>query len=368
MKNFVRHLYKFQFIDITSNGYTSLLHDIHNNYMNNHIGPIPKIHTNITLPIVKKTVKNIDIYVENLYDLIQLIDNNPFEPQYEYNIDLEALHRIRGELCLINDMIGLTSLKQSLLDQLFYFLQNLHKGGEGDFKHTVLMGPPGTGKTEVAKIIGIMYSKLGVLSNNVFKKVTRSDLIAGYLGQTAIKTQKLIESCLGGVLFIDEAYSLGDTTQSDIFSKECIDTLCESLSNHKDNLMVIIAGYDDALKQCFFNMNQGLESRFLWRFQMDPYSPKELQEIFIKKVGENGWSIENQPPIHWFETKKENFQHYGRDIEGLFTYSKIAHGRRIYGKSSEKRKCLNLYDMDKGFQAFLKHKEVKKSFLCDMYI
>ena len=373
MKGFIRHLDKFQSVQITPHEYGTLLQDININYHIHQIGPIQPHQIGpikIALPVIQKTMKNIDIQVCNIHDMVELIDSNPFEPQYEYNIDLEALHRIRGELCAIDNMIGLQSLKQSLLDQLLYFLQNLHKGGEGDFKHTVLMGPPGTGKTEIARLIGIMYSKLGVLSNNIFKKVTRSDLVAGYLGQTAIKTQKLIESCLGGVLFIDEAYSLGDPSQSDVFSKECIDTLCESLSNHKENLMVIIAGYEDALKNCFFNMNQGLESRFLWRFQMDPYSPKELQEIFIKKVGENGWAFSTIISVQWFETKKEHFQHFGRDIEGLFTYSKIAHGRRIYGKQDETKKCLNLDDLDKGFKAFLKNKanNKSKSFLCDMYV
>ena len=98
-----------------------------------------------------------------------------------------------------------------------------------------------------------------------FKKVTRSDLIAGYLGQTALKTQEVIKECLGGVLFIDEAYALGNEQKKDSFAKECIDTLCEGLSDHKENLMVIIAGYEKELQSCFFDYNQGLESRFSWR-------------------------------------------------------------------------------------------------------
>ena len=120
------------------------------------------------------------------------------------------------------------------------------------------------------------------MRSNVFKKVTRADLIAGYLGQTAIKTRKVIEECLGGVLFIDEAYALGNNEKSDSFSKECIDTLCEALSDHKDELMIIIAGYEKELKKCFFEYNEGLESRFVWRFSTEEYSPQELRKIFIK--------------------------------------------------------------------------------------
>ena len=116
------------------------------------------------------------------------------------------------------------------------------------------------------KIIGKIFSKLGILSKKYFKKVTRADLIAGYLGQTAIKTRDVINEAKGGVLFIDEAYALGNPEKRDSFAKECIDTLCEGLSDNKDNLMVIIAGYEKELKDCFFSYNQGLDSRFNWRF------------------------------------------------------------------------------------------------------
>jgi hypothetical protein len=107
------------------------------------------------------------------------------------------------------------------------------------------MGPPGTGKTEMAKIVGKMYSKLGLLKKNVFRKVTRSDLVAGYLGQTAIKTRKVIDECLGGVLFIDEAYSLGNAEGRDSFAKEAIDMINQYLSERKKDFMFIVAGYSD---------------------------------------------------------------------------------------------------------------------------
>ena len=106
--------------------------------------------------------------------------------------------------------------------------------------------------------MGKIFSGLGVLKKNKFMKVTRADLIAGYLGQTALKTQDVIKDSLGGVLFIDEAYALGNMEKRDSFAKECIDTLCEGLSDNKDNLMVIIAGYEKELKECFFNYNAGL--------------------------------------------------------------------------------------------------------------
>ena len=106
------------------------------------------------------------------------------------------------------------------------------------------------------------------------------------MGQTAIQTNKIVKECLGGVLFIDEAYALGNPEKRDSFAKECIDTLCEALSDNKDNLMVIIAGYEKELKKCFFAYNQGLDSRFTWRFKTDDYTSEELFLIFKKKVND----------------------------------------------------------------------------------
>ncbi len=264
-------------------------------------------------------------------------------------------------------MIGLSNLKKSIVDQLLYFIQKLHIGNTSDFKHTILSGPPGTGKTEIAKLLGLLYSKIGVLKNNTFQKVTRSDLVAGYLGQTAMKTQKVIEKSIGGVLFIDEAYSLADYSQNDSFSKECIDTICEALSDHKDDLMVIIAGYEEELNETFFKMNRGLESRFIWRFNMDLYTSSELEKILLKNIYESGWSMEDIILDGWFDKKLNTFKNYGRDIDALFTYTKISHGRRIYGKNMDLRKQLLLDDLDKGYEIFMKNKKIKKSVIQDMY-
>jgi SpoVK/Ycf46/Vps4 family AAA+-type ATPase len=374
MKGFVRYLDKHQGVQPSPYEYNCLIQSINHNYTQFHVGPPPPAHVlKYDVPIhVNRTAKYIDVNITTLQDILTLIDNHPIEPLCDYNIDLQSLHNIKGELETLNNMVGLTHLKQAVVDQLLYFIQRLHEGPDGDYKHTVLSGPPGTGKTEVAKLLGTMYSKIGALQNTGFKKVTRADLIAGYLGQTAIKTQKVIEASLGGVLFLDEAYSLSDPGQSDMFSKECVDTLCEALSSHKDNLMVIIAGYEEALRSSFFSMNPGLSSRFLWRFTIDAYSPKELRQIFIKKVADSKWTLENPDAdfsVKWFEQRKDKFIQFGRDMESLFTYTKIAHGRRIYGKSNEYKKRLNKEDLDKGYEAFLSHKDLPKpSPLLNMYL
>jgi DNA replication protein DnaC len=307
--------------------------------------------------------KIINVNIDSIDDLINLINKYPIVDNVKYNIDIKLIHKIKQPLNELNSMIGMKTLKNNVLDQILYFSQDLHKtNNEGDFMHTVIYGPPGTGKTELAKILGKIYSNLGVLSKQTFKKATRSDLIAGYLGQTAIKTNEMITSCLGGVLFIDEAYALGNPEQRDSFAKECIDTLCEALSEHKSKLMVIIAGYENELQDCFFKYNQGLDSRFIWRFKTDEYTAEDLMNIFIKKVKDNGWSIHNKTTINkeWFEEKMPYFKYYGRDMETLFIKSKISHGRRVFCLPIDEKTKLTIEDLDKGYKLFLLNDEVKR--------
>ena len=198
-----------------------------------------------------------------------------------------------------------------------------------------------------------------MLKKNIFKKVTRNDLIAGFLGQTAIKTKQVITDCLGGVLFIDEAYSLASNDQNDSYSKECLDILCEALSEHKDDLMVIIAGYENELNTTFFRANPGLSSRFIWRFSMQPYTIKELIKIFNKMVLDQEWTLDKDFVLteKWFNEKKDNFSSYGRDIEALITYIKIAHGRRIYGNVNAVKKSINMDDLNSGYKQFAANKQ-----------
>jgi hypothetical protein len=375
---------------------------------------------------VREDIKHID-------DLIALCDKYPLSDTKKYNINMTAIHAIREPLCDLSKMIGMETIKRNIVDQILYYLQDLHipetkknnnnnkpdkptpaeleppnkpifnpfastfpgfpavasaefkplaaklppwspSSGtttddfalptKGDFMHTVIYGPPGSGKTEVAKIIGRIFSNLGILNKKIFKKVSRNDLVAGYLGQTAIKTKEMIKASLGGVLFIDEAYSLGNSEKRDSFAKECVDTLCEALSEHKHNWMVIIAGYEKELNDCFFSLNEGLNSRFTWRFKLDPYKPGELQSIYNKQVLEYGWTIAkgeniNETPESWFASRMEYFTTYGRDMETLFTKTKIAHSRRVFCLPQSEKKIITTADLENGFKLFIENPEVK---------
>jgi len=334
---------------------------------------LPKIAAPSPSDSPKKTKRKVDINMEiqHLDDLIKLIDTYPLDEEIEYNINMEALHNIKRYLVRFQNMIGMKNMKKNILDQILYFVQDLHLGGKGisrgDYLHTVIYGPPGTGKTHVAKIIGKIFSKLGILKKETFKKVTRSDLVAGFLGQTAIKTRDVINECLDGVLFIDEAYALGNSEKKDSFSKECIDTLCEALSNYKENLMVIIAGYESELNECFFNYNKGLDSRFTWRFKIDNYDGSDLHKIFLKKISDYGWKTDDSLSEDWFIKNMSYFTFYGRDMEVLFSKTKIAHSRRIFCKSAEIKKVITMKDLEKGFEMFLDNEEVKKRKETDLH-
>lgn len=315
------------------------------------------------IPVPIRETIDISVEINNISDILTLIDTYKNDPAIKYNIDMNALHNIKEPLEELHHMIGMKDLKNNIVDQILYFVQQLHKNknSSGEFLHTVIYGPPGTGKTDVAKIMGKIYSKIGILSKGTFKKVTRSDLVAGYLGQTALKTKDVIKESIGGVLFIDEAYSLGNPEKKDSFAKECIDTLCEALSDNKEDLMVIIAGYEKELKESFFAFNQGLDSRFTWRFKTDEYTAEDLYQIFKKMVKCIGWEIdvESKINVEWFKKNKEYFQFFGRDIETLLAKTKIAHSRRVFCKPESEKKKINLKDLDRGFEIFLKNEDVK---------
>jgi SpoVK/Ycf46/Vps4 family AAA+-type ATPase len=288
-----------------------------------------------------------------IQDLISLANKYPICDDIVYkNVNMEALHRIVPYLKKLDEMIGLKSLKQSLSDQIVYYLQPIEK--INDYKHTVLYGPPGTGKTEVAELIGHIFANIGIFGENPgkFRKVSRSDLVAGYLGQTATKTNDVIKSCFNGVLFIDEAYSLGNVDKKDTYSKECIDTLCEALSAHKDKLMVIIAGYESELNDCFFGYNPGLKSRFAWKFTIDGYSAEDLYHIFMLK-----WNSCQIPFVHspnvmiqWFSKRSKHFESFGRDIDTFVSKIKIAYSRRTFCKKGE---GITMADIEKGYEAMV---------------
>jgi hypothetical protein len=229
-----------------------------------------------------------------------------------------------------------------------------------DMLHTVVYGGPGVGKTRFINILARIYAALGILPTSKVTVAKRSDLIAGYLGQTAIKTRKMIEAAKGGILLIDEAYSLGDVAQKDSFSRECIDTLNQALSEEKADFICIIAGYKADLEDRFFKSNPGLERRFPFRISIGEYTAVHLRDIFVQIVRSRGWDIDaSATPISLFEDNRDHFRFNGGDMETLFTKTKFLHGRRVFGKRAAVKKMLTHEDVAAGIEAFLDNDQVK---------
>ncbi len=156
--------------------------------------------------------------------------------------------------------------------------------------HMVFSGPPGTGKTTIARLLGAIFHALGLLAKGHLSEVDRAELVAGYVGQTAIKTDKVVKQSLGGVLFIDEAYSLAPDNSEQDFGREAIETLLKMMEDHREDLVVIAAGYRERMEK-FLESNPGLRSRFTRFIDFPDYEPEELALIFVRMSEEEGYSL-----------------------------------------------------------------------------
>jgi SpoVK/Ycf46/Vps4 family AAA+-type ATPase len=320
--------------------------------------------------------------IDSIDDLIEMGYQYHCKKRKIYKgIDLKRLFNLIEPLTELKNLVGMKSVKESMVDQILFFLQKLNKKEKcnvcincnnnlkcnevktenEDMLHTIITGPPGVGKTELGKILGKVYKAMGVLSKGHVMIAKRPDLIAKYLGQTAPKTQAFIDKCKGGVMFIDEAYSLGNPEGRDSFSKECIDTLNQNLTERRD-FLCIIAGYEDSLESSFFSFNEGLKRRFSFKYVVDKYTGSELKEIFLIKVKKEDWIfLGNHDDLDSFFRKNvEYFPRFGGDVETLFLKVKIAHSRRVMFKDEDLRKKITMEDIKKGYEKFTSHRKTKE--------
>ena len=235
----------------------------------------------------------------------------------------------------LSSLEGLASVKQQVSDKADEIKVSLLRLGQGlpvpDMSnHLVFTGNPGTGKTTVARIIGKIYKALGVLSSGHLVEVDRSDLVAGYVGQTALKTKDVINRAKGGVLFIDEAYTLKG--EGNDFGQEAIDTLNKLMEDYRDDLVVIVAGYKDKIKE-FINSNQGLRSRFRIYINFEDYSGEELYNIFYAMAEKYGYcmseEVNKQIRAYLNNRNLNQFTGNARDVRNLFESIVNMQARRI---------------------------------------
>lgn len=296
--------------------------------------------------LITKLYNSLLLYLGSIR-LIEISDITYFEN----NDDDKTVEELQLEF---DKYVGLTTIKEKVKELVaFHEVQKLREKealkNAKNTLHMAFIGNPGTGKTTVARIIGKMYKKIGLLSKGHFIEVTRTDLIAGYQGQTALKVKKVIDSAKGGVLFIDEAYSITENSNSDSYGRECLTELTKALEDFREDLVVIVAGYKEPMDQ-FFSSNPGLKSRFNIFIKFEDYNEQQLAEILENMCNNSDYflSVELKNKIYKYfkEQIKNKTEHFsnGRLARNLYDDLIMNHAKRIRKDKSLTKEKLSLLE------------------------
>lgn len=364
----------------------------------------------------KRKTKDITLTLQYLIDVAEN------KIQASTNYDMDRLRNTLIPLHKLNNIIGMNKAKDMIAK-----IVNLYTTGicdkNIDMMHTMIQGDSGTGKTMLARIIGEIYWKLGVLDNkdsdhNVsndnhddtahrqlrkkhkvdyqkqldeydyddnfmvkddlddesesefndtesvkettykFIEASRTDCIDRYQGGTAAKTANLVKSALGGVLFIDEAYSLGNTGAEDTYNKECIDTLTSLMEKYKGKVVIILAGYKHSMEETLLRYNKGLSRRITFNIIVDDYTPENLSSILRHMIvnldNKNTWQLMPSKKLidDFFIKHYHDFPHFGGDVESFLFHIKINHSTRLLNANVSEKKKINMVDIENGFKDY----------------
>ena len=273
------------------------------------------------LTVIDSTLLNIIIDCK-LNDTKVVDDNviNKYKQNTDDDLDTDIKSNTKSALQQLDELIGLDDIKRQIHQIVNYVKVNKNRG-KLPMLHMTFEGNAGSGKNEVARLIGRIFKEEGILPNGHFIEVSREDLVAGYVGQTALKTKEIIEKAKGGVLFIDEAYSLNPRDSGKDFGAECIITLIKAMEDNRDNLCVILAGYTEDMEQ-LLNANRGFKSRIQFRLKFNDYTADELYQIFKRMVRDDGYKLSSNVKSvlveHFERAKQRDDFGNGRYVRSLF--------------------------------------------------
>lgn len=264
--------------------------------------------------------------------------------------------KLDKRLAQLEKLVGMDEVKKSVMGQLKFLLCN--DGATDDhFLHTCITGPPGCGKTSLAKVLYDLWSSLKVFSDGAsFSILHRSDLVAPYMGQTAGRTKKALHKHKGGCIFIDEFYTLINS-DSDSYGAEALGELNTFMSENSDTV-VIVAGYKEEVENVF-GVQPGLRRRFAWNFDIPRYSPAQMFDIFKLQLKKHGWSVEDRAKA-LFSSKQ--FKFAGGDTMNIALKSKMQYSERNWMTGGDKK--LMYADVRKAMELHFK----KDDNLSNMYI
>ena len=254
----------------------------------------------------------------------------------EQKEEIPPKEKIEDLLAELDGYVGMDAIKEEVRS-LINMVQVYKLRRENDLPttdmslHMVFSGNPGTGKTTVARIMARIYHSLDILSKGQLVEGDRSGLVAGYVGQTALKTQKVIEKAMGGVLFIDEAYALNGKSEND-FGQEAIDTILKAMEDHRDDLVVIVAGYTELMDR-FIHSNPGLESRFNRFLMFEDYTPEQMVAIFKMQCKKGCYVLAEgtEELVRDFISEESADDSFGnaRGVRNLFEHILVAQNNRL---------------------------------------
>ncbi len=235
----------------------------------------------------------------------------------------------------LESLVGMQRLKESIVSQIQFIMTNDGKTDD-HYLNTCLLGPPGCGKTTVAEILFKIWSSLELFDEGTqFTIIRRSDLVGSYMGHTATKTMKLLTKLSGGVIFIDETYTLvsGD---KDEYGKEALDQINSFLSEEKGKTVMIFAGYENEINDRIFDSNAGLRRRFGWTFTIEQYTADQLFEIFVRQLNKYNWKCDKSVRS-LFHERYDQFQNAGGDTENIAFKAKLEFSKINWMKRNQPR-------------------------------